>query len=690
MSAIPDTVARAIRYTIFPNTSASRKLECAERWSELVARIKSPKEAPEKSALPLISMGRYGDKRTDRNALRHRDNLQSISGLEGDYDGETVPMEDAAERIGLAGIRAVLYTSPSHTPEKPRWRILAPLSREHPPAERARFVGRINGILGGILSGESFTPSQSFYVGKVAGREYASIAIDGDYIDARDEFDASAILPKGKATTGGGGSDATTDDEHRDNIRTGRSFHESLRALAARFIGRGLSREDATAVLHGLMEESAERGSARWKGRWDEIPRLIESAAAKYHDPRSGTRAATRGDGAQDETLRFIPADSITPEPIRWLWRGWVARGKKHVLAGAPGTGKTTIAISLAAVVTRGGTLPDGTRAPAGNVVIWSGEDDPKDVLVPRLTAAGADLARVYFVGDVTASDGEVRAFDPARDVALLEDRIVQIGGAALAIVDPVVNAVAGDSHKNGEVRRALAPLVELAQRHDVAVLGISHFSKGTAGREPLERVTGSLAFGALARIVLVAAKAKQGDDEPTTQRLFARAKSNIGPDDGGFAYRIEFGPLPGDRRIETSWVVWGDPVDGSARELLAELEPADDDDGSAIDDAVDFLRDLLANESRPVADIKRAAGAAGHAWRTVQRAKDKLRIKPIKAGMSEGWRWGPAPEGSQARGKLATFEGSQKMSKMPNSQSGHLRGDLATFGDDDGWEPVE
>jgi hypothetical protein len=36
--------------------------------------------------------------------------------------------------------------------------------------------------------------------------------------------------------------------------------------------------------------------------------------------------------------------------------------------------------------------------APAGNVIFLSAEDDPKNVLIPRLMAAGADRTRVRIV----------------------------------------------------------------------------------------------------------------------------------------------------------------------------------------------------------------------------------------------------------------------------------------------------
>ncbi|MBN8727437.1 MAG: AAA family ATPase [Xanthomonadales bacterium] len=184
----------------------------------------------------------------------------------------------------------------------------------------------------------------------------------------------------------------------------------------------------------------------------------------------------------------LIEADRLSPEPIRWLWPGWLARGKLHVLAGAAGTGKTTIATAIAACVTAGHALPSGWRPERGNVIVWSGEDDPADTLVPRLLAAGADLSRVRFVGEVR-EDGERHPFDPARDVHLLASAVAEMDGVALMIVDPLVSAVGGDSHKNAEVRRGLAPLVDLAGRLDAALIGITHFSKGTGGREPLERV---------------------------------------------------------------------------------------------------------------------------------------------------------------------------------------------------------
>lgn len=329
----------------------------------------------------------------------------------------------------------------------------------------------------------------------------------------------------------------------------------------------------------------------------------------------------------------LVPATDIKAMPIGWLWRGWLAKGKLHLLAGAPGQGKTTIALSLAATVSRGGAWPDGTKVKAGNVLIWSGEDDAADTLLPRLLAMGADPRRVFFVQG-TRQAGEVLPFDPARDLVQLTAAADRLGSVALAVVDPVVSAVAGDSHKNGEVRRALQPLVDIAVALDSAVLGITHFSKGTSGREPTERVTGSVAFGAVARVVLVAAKVKSADGD---RRIFARAKSNIGPDEGGFAYELHLQDVADQPGLRAATIQWGDALPGTARELLAEAEQDEDEDNL---DAADFLRDLLAGGPMKARDVKRHADDAGFAWRSVQRAMKRAGVESRREGFPSVTTW--------------------------------------------------
>ena len=342
------------------------------------------------------------------------------------------------------------------------------------------------------------------------------------------------------------------------------------------------------------------------------------------------------------ERVSKPPADGVVIErgsdlrivPVAWLWRDWLARGKLHLLAGAPGQGKTTIALAFAATVTSGGRWPNGASCKPGNVLIYSGEDDPSDTLAPRLLASGADMSRCYFVKG-TRIDGEEQAFDPARDMEKLRKCIASMpGGIDLLIVDPIVGAVTGDSHKNTETRRGLQPLVDLAAECRCALIGITHFQKGGQGTDPSMRVIGSVAFTALARVVMVAAKVQSEDDKPL--RVLARAKSNIGPDDGGFEYHLEQTEIQTD--VFASHVAWGNAVEGSARELLTD---PDDDAGNDANDAATILQAELVSDCWTPADAaKKAVTRQGFTAKQVWSASKKLGVIRKKGGMTAGWYW--------------------------------------------------
>jgi len=358
----------------------------------------------------------------------------------------------------------------------------------------------------------------------------------------------------------------------------------------------------------------------------------INSVAAPARS--TGARGQFGTEPLPKSTVVLTCGADLTPEPVQWLWPDWLALGKFHLLAGAPGQGKTTIAMGMAATVTIGGRWPDGSRCEAGNVLIWSGEDDYTDTLLPRLIAAGADRSRVFFV-DGTRTGNGVRPFDPSTDTRTLQDATEQIGNVRLIVIDPVSTAVTGDSHKNTEVRRGLQPLVDLATTISAALLGITHLSKAGQGTDPAQRVIGSIAFTAVARVVLVAARVKGEDGED--KRILARSKSNIGPDNGGFEYHLaQVEALPG---IDASRIEWGQAVEGSARDLLT--DSAEGDHGSDQADAVSLLQaELTANcwtganlATRPLKD-------AGFTKKQIWNASKKLNVVRKKGGMGGGWYW--------------------------------------------------
>ena len=342
-----------------------------------------------------------------------------------------------------------------------------------------------------------------------------------------------------------------------------------------------------------------------------------------------------------EPTVNLVCAASVKAEHVSWLWKGWLAKGKIHIAAGAPGTGKTTIALKLAAIVSCGGTFPDGASCEAGNVLIWSGEDAVEDTLVPRLMAAGANLSRVFFVNELQHGDERI-PFDPSVHMPKLQAVAKQLGSASLLIVDSIADVIAGDSHKNSEVRRGLRPLADFGQQVECAIFGIAHFNKGSGGKDPLERVMGSAAFGAVARIVYGCAKIIENDI--LIRRVFCRAKSNIGPDGDGFEYDINMTIV--DDGIEASKVDFGDPIVGTAKEILASPDEggSNPDEKGKMSIATSFLVECLHHGPVMESIVKKTAEDEwGISTATLRRAKKKLGVLSRQVS-PRVWEWSLIP----------------------------------------------
>src|SRR5262245_4871031 len=313
--------------------------------------------------------------------------------------------------------------------------------------------------------------------------------------------------------------------------------------------------------------------------------RVSPKAGAPNHKVNSsGTRPAARPDA---ELVLHCAAD-IAPEKIEWLWPGRLASGKHTCVAGEPGTGKSQLSIAIVAAVTTAGEWPCGEgRAPLGSAIMLSAEDGAADTIIPRLLAAGANLDRVHVVSAVRDANGR-RALNLQHDLDLLERKIAEIGDVALVVVDPVSSYLGKtDSHKNSEVRGVLEPLSEMADRTRVAILSVTHFSKGGAhnSTKALHRFIGSIAFTGAPR----AAFAVIEDAEHEGRRLFLQAKNNLAREAQGLAFRLEQCQVAND--IVASRIVWeADPVAITANEALA-ADAAGSETRTAKADAMEFLQ---------------------------------------------------------------------------------------------------
>ncbi len=311
------------------------------------------------------------------------------------------------------------------------------------------------------------------------------------------------------------------------------------------------------------------------------------------------------------------------------------------MLAGQAGAGKTGTAVNIASTISRGdsgGQWPDGTAAPSGNVVFWTCEDGVADTIIPRFIAAGANMSRL-FVLTGTEENGRQRAFNPAKDLERLMQRVLEIGNVSLIIIDPILQVVSGDSHKNAEVRRALEPLVAFSEEHGIAILGITHVNKRSKGKDLLDRITGSLAYTAMSRIVILAVKGTntEGNDARNSSVL-VRAKSNLGPIEGGFTYQVE--PYQFEsygEQFETSVLVWNPiQLEGAPEAILRDVERNGGDyieSTNALAAARSFLENLLAKGGLPYPSIVDVASRQNPAISvaSLKRAKTELGLFTFK-----------------------------------------------------------
>ena len=86
--------------------------------------------------------------------------------------------------------------------------------------------------------------------------------------------------------------------------------------------------------------------------------------------------------------------------------------------------------------------------------------------------------------------------------------------------------------------------------------------------------------------------------------------------------------------------MTFGASIEGDARSVLSRAEDVSCGDGGALQEAIDFLVDLLAGGPVASKQCLAAARDAGIAKRTLERAKRKLNVQSRKPTTAGGWVW--------------------------------------------------
>jgi putative DNA primase/helicase len=209
-----------------------------------------------------------------------------------------------------------------------------------------------------------------------------------------------------------------------------------------------------------------------------------------------------------------------------------------------------------------------------------------------------------------------------AHDLAVIEARAAQLGDCRLIVVDPVSAYLGGkDDHRNAELRSVLSPLKAMAERLNVAVVLVTHLTKG-AGANGKYRVMGSIAYIGACRANFLFLLDK---DDPTGRRVLMLDNGcNLTPTQPGLAYVIA-------DRGDGPAVEWlADPVAMDADTALRRMEEAEaeqrrPEEAAERRECEAWLRDYLALGRQPAKDCERDGCNAGFNRIALHRSKHRL-----------------------------------------------------------------
>ncbi len=273
------------------------------------------------------------------------------------------------------------------------------------------------------------------------------------------------------------------------------------------------------------------------------IDEFAKFAIKPDETPISGQPAQPQPTLTSNDTLGLLLSD-VEMQEVHWLWEKRIPLGKLTILDGDPGMGKSLLAIALAASVSTGHPMPDGTPVTQGGVILIAPEDDASDTLKPRLTAAGGNPSHVLLLNTLVSLDEKKklltdRPFSLSTDLAVLEAAITRTN-ARLVILDPLM-AVLGhsiDASRDQDIRAVFTPLSQLAERIGCAILIIRHLSKG-ASENALYRGAGSIGIIASARVGLLVAQHPYEENK----RILATTKNNLSKKAPNLTYQVVENP---------------------------------------------------------------------------------------------------------------------------------------------------
>ena len=314
----------------------------------------------------------------------------------------------------------------------------------------------------------------------------------------------------------------------------------------------------------------------------------------------------------------YIKASEVEPKEVRWLWYPYIPFGKITIVQGIAGDGKSTMLLTLAAILTRGRPLPFSEPEEAHEpmtVIYQTTEDDKEDTVVPRFMRAGGDRERLIFIKEdkrsLTFADERIR-------------KVIDDTGAKVLILDPCSSYIGKcNVNASNEVRPEFNHLIETSRQTGCAIIIIDHLNKNEM-QSVLMRNSGSADKTAAARSVITIIK----DKDDRSKRYFVQTKANLAPMGNGITFSI------GANGIE-----FLEEIEADADELMGRLTASvfgrPDD---RLQEAMDFISEMLADGRLPAKECEARLREAGICSGTAKKAKKMLGVISTKPRIE--WYW--------------------------------------------------
>lgn len=336
--------------------------------------------------------------------------------------------------------------------------------------------------------------------------------------------------------------------------------------------------------------------------------------------------------------LLSIRADSVQEERTEWFLDQRIPAEEFSLLIGREGLGKSTLTLDLLSQATQG-TLDGYLLGIPVNVAIIANEDSLQKTLKPRITVAGADLEKVFFIGSETIFGGYNGSIVVPNDLEQLRE-VIERNEIRALVIDPLVGILNEkiDTHNYASTKQGLQHLNEFARSSQVTLIAVTHENKSNA-EDFSRRVNGSVAFTTVPRAVL--GVVKDPNDETGETLLFGNSKvSNGRLNFPAMRFHISGAMTPAG--IESSKVEWLPNADSSFLDLTSDSRSPEQ--RYEENELQTFLRNLMESHGGVIA-AKEALeelqkNNLGKSQSGLDKAKRILKIKSTMQNNSWIWHW--------------------------------------------------